>query len=233
MRLDKYLADMGISTRSEIKKMIRDRRVTVNGNPALKADMKVFPEDLVKLDDEVITYSEYEYYLLYKPSGYYSTVDYSPNVTELLVNARKDVMPVGRLDKDTEGLILMTNDGTLAHRLLSPKNHVEKTYYAKTEPDIPEDAAEKFAEPMRFEDFTSLPAKFERISSDEGYLTVHEGKYHQVKRMFHAAGADVIHLKRTRFGFLTLGDLEPGQYRTLQEEEIAKLKELSGTKENR
>lgn len=233
MRLDKYLADMGIGTRSEIKKMVRDKRVRVNGEIIRNADFKVQENDAVTLDDEVISYNAYEYDLLYKPSGFYSTVDYSPNVTELLINPRKGVMPVGRLDKDTEGLLLLTNDGILAHRLLSPKNHVEKTYEVVTDLPIPENAEEIFARPMVFEEFTSLPAQFVRTSDHTGSLTIHEGKYHQVKRMFHAVGTEVIHLKRTRFGFLTLGDLKPGEYRSLSEEEIRKLKEITETKENR
>ena len=144
---------------------------------------------------------------------------------ELVPCIRKDVGIVGRLDKDTEGLLLLTNDGELNHRLLSSKNHVLKKYYVQVDTDIPDNAEDVFSKPIVFEEFTSLPAQFEYIDNRSAYLTICEGKYHQVKRMFEKIGCTVTYLKRVQFGSLTLDGLESGQYRTLTEGEIKDLYE--------
>ena len=226
MRLDKYLADMTYYSRSEIKKLLKEKRITVNGDSGIKADHKVDESDVICIDDEQITYEIYEYYLLNKPAGYLCTLDQSPNVVELIDSPRRDLSPVGRLDKDTEGLILITNDGQLNHRLLAPKHHVDKTYYVETDISIPKEAVSIFSEPMTFSDFISEPALLNIVDNNKAFLTIHEGKFHQVKRMFDKVGCKVTYLKRTSFAFLELGDLETCEYRKLSEEETEKLKAL-------
>ena len=223
MRLDKYLSDMTDYSRNDIKKLVREKRVTVNGLTVIKSDLKVSENDAICIDDELIEYETFEYYMLNKPAGYLCTLDYSPNVLELIDSNRKGLSPVGRLDKDTEGLILITNDGQLNHRLLAPKHHVDKTYYVETDVDIRADAVSIMARPMKFEDFTSEPATLEILEDRKALLTIHEGKFHQVKRMFAQVGCTVTYLKRISFGPLRLGDLEVGQYRKLTEEEAASL----------
>lgn len=225
MRLDKYLADMLPYSRREIKEVIRRGRVTVNDTIITDPGCPAGEDDCVCLDGQPIAYRQYEYYILNKPCGYLCTNDYSPNVLELIDTARKDVMPVGRLDKDTEGLLLLTDDGQLAHYLLAPQHHVDKIYYVETDVPIPESAVGTFAAPMEFQEFTSEPALLQITGEKMALLTIHEGKFHQVKRMFHHIGCEVTYLKRIRFGPLELGDLSSGSYRSLTEEEIKLLKE--------
>ena len=226
MRLDKYLADMKMGTRSEIKKFIRQKEVRVNGSVITDPGFQVEETAEVTLFNEKVAYIRYEYYLLNKPAGYLCTKDDPVNVLQLISSNVKNLNPVGRLDKDTEGVLIITNDGELAHRLISPKNHVNKTYYVETDSDIPDNAAAIFEKPMQFSDFTSAPAEFVSISKRSGNLTIHEGKYHQVKRMFAAIGCEVVFLKRIRFSILTLDNLKTGEYRKLTEEEIRYLKAI-------
>ena len=227
MRLDKFLADMQIGTRSEVKKLIQKGHVSINDQIVKKVDTKVDEETIVYVDGLRVDYVSYEYYLLNKPAGFLSANQDShyPVVMELVPCIRKDVGIVGRLDKDTEGLLLLTNDGELNHRLLSSKNHVLKKYYVQVDTDIPDNAEDVFSKPIVFEEFTSLPAEFEYIDNRSAYLTICEGKYHQVKRMFEKIGCTVTYLKRVQFGSLTLDGLESGQYRTLTEGEIKDLYE--------
>ena len=227
MRLDKFLADLQFGTRSEVKNLIKKGRVSIEGTIIKKADYKVDETTTVYVDDEPVTYVQYEYYLLNKPAGYLSATEdlYQPVVMELIHSKRKDLAPVGRLDKDTEGVLLISNDGQLAHRLLSPKYHVDKTYYAKLDAKLPDNAAELFAKPMVFEDFTSAPAILKSIDETSAMVTIHEGKYHQVKRMFEKVGCTVTYLERTQFDQLTLDGLERGEYRELTPEEVQRLKE--------
>ena len=227
MRLDKFLADMQIGTRSEVKKLIQKGHVSINYQIVKKVDTKVDEETIVYVDGLRVDYVSYEYYLLNKPAGFLSATQDShyPVVMELVPCIRKDVGIVGRLDKDTEGLLLLTNDGELNHRLLSSKNHVLKKYYVQVDTDIPDNAEDVFSKPIVFEEFTSLPAEFEYIDNRSAYLTICEGKYHQVKRMFEKIGCTVTYLKRVQFGSLTLDGLESGQYRTLTEGEIKDLYE--------
>ena len=224
MRLDKYLADVGIGTRKEIKKLIVSGALKVNGETVTKPDFKVDESAEVFLYDELIQYQQYKYYLLNKPQGYICTKDGSPNVLELVPNYIKNLNPVGRLDKDTEGLLLITNDGQLTHRLISPKYHVDKKYYFECDLPLPEDAEIILSQPIEFSDFTSLPAKLELISPVSGYLTIHEGKFHQVKRMIGYLGSTVTFLKRTEYAFLNIENMEVGEYRELTSEEIEKLR---------
>ncbi|MGN0407989.1 MAG: pseudouridine synthase [Bacteroides sp.] len=249
IRLDKYLADMRAGTRSEVKEMIRRKNVKVNGVTASRPDMKVNPaEDEIKLNNEIIEYAEFEYFMLNKPAGVLSAANDPKAVTvvDLITNCkRRDLFPVGRLDKDTEGLMLITNDGELSHELLSPKKHIDKTYYVKTDGRITENIVKSFAEGLdinickcddtRVSDFPeeiyhTLPAVLKVITSgeqSEATITLHEGKFHQVKRMFAAVGCRVTYLKRISMGSLHLdNDLKPGEFRALTKSEISALKNI-------
>ena len=225
MRIDKYLADMSCGSRKEVKELLKLGRVKVNDVIIKKNDYKVNENDIVKLDDEIINYLEYEYYILNKPAGYISALKDNryPVIIDLVNTRRKDVVPVGRLDLDTEGIILLTNDGQLNHRLLSAKYHVDKKYYVELESDIDESAIDTFARPLDLGDFITLPAKLEILDKRSAYLTISEGKYHQVKRMFEAIGNKVIYLRRDEFGPLKTGDLKLGEFRELTEEERKEL----------
>ena len=226
MRLDKYLADMTGISRLEIKKLIKKGNVKVNNIVIKTNDYKVKEDDVVYLNDKQIKYQEFEYYILNKPAGYLSATEdkYDKTIMELIDLKRKDLVPVGRLDKDSEGLILLTNDGKLNHYLLSPKNHVSKKYYVEVDKEIVENAKELFEKPMDLGDFITKPAIYENIDSHKAYLTICEGKFHQVKRMFEKIGTNVTYLKRIEFKNLKLGDLEIGKYRPLNKEELENLK---------
>jgi 16S rRNA pseudouridine516 synthase len=236
LRLDKYLADMGIGTRSELKAWIRKGRVKVNGTSCTKPEQKVsLHSDEICLDDKRIVYTDYLYYMLHKPTGVVSatTDNLSRTVLDLIRDKQgKDLFPVGRLDKDTEGLLLITNDGDLAHQLLSPKKHVDKIYYAKVKGIVTEEDQSAFLTGVDIgEEKPTLPAKLTILKSDEISeieLTIQEGKFHQVKRMFEAVGKEVIYLKRLSMGGLNLDPkLAPGEYRMLTKEEINYLKNIN------
>lgn len=233
VRLDKYLTDMGIGTRSEVKNYIRKGRVQVNGHVIKESDTKINTTNTqVMFDNKLLQYEEFVYYMLNKPAGVVSaTIDnLSTTVVELIKEAKnKEIFPVGRLDKDTEGLLLLTNDGDLSHQLLSPKKHVEKVYYAKVKGYVTQDDVLLFKKGIKINDeFTTLPAKLNIIQSDEISeieLTIYEGKFHQVKRMFIAVGKEVIYLKRLSMGSVRLDEnLALGEYRRLNEDEINSLK---------
>lgn len=242
LRLDKYLADMQAGTRSVLKERIRKGCVLVNGVVVKSPEQKIDTQsDEVIFDGKTIGYQEYEYYMLNKPQGVVSATQDGVNTTvvELIKEKnRKDLFPVGRLDKDTEGLLLITNDGVLAHDLLSPKKHVDKTYFAKVRGVIGKREIEMFKEGIVIEkDFTALPAVLKVDSVDEQsrtscvYVTIHEGKFHQVKRMFEAVESEVLYLKRISMGSLILDEkLAAGEYRKLEKQEIEMLKE--NTKRN-
>lgn len=232
IRLDKYLADMGIGTRSEIKKYIRHGVVTVDGETVKRPEMKVNTSSCrITVGGKEVVYHKNEYYMLNKPAGYVSATSdpKEKTVIDLITGQkRKDLFPVGRLDKDTEGLLLITNDGDLAHRLLAPGKHVDKVYYAKVDGCVNDLDAEAFSEGIDIGDEKlTLPARFEILSSgcqSEVLLTIQEGRFHQVKRMFEARGKKVTYLKRESIGTLTLDPaLEKGAYRELSEEELSKL----------
>ncbi|MBR3167487.1 MAG: rRNA pseudouridine synthase [Erysipelotrichaceae bacterium] len=226
MRLDKYLADMSLGTRSEVKELIRKGKITVNGKTVKDASLQIKESDSVACEGQEVSYVECEYYLLNKPKGYICALEDKrhPVIMELIRSRRKDLVPVGRLDLDTEGAILLTNDGQLNHFLLSPKNHVPKTYYAETDKPIPEEAPELFEKGLDLGDFTSAPARLKILGENKAELTIHEGKFHQVKRMFEKVGCTVTCLRRLRFGELTLDGLQTGEFRSLTEEEIKTLK---------
>lgn len=232
IRLDKYLADMGCGTRSQVKREIAGGSVMVNGAPARRPEDKIDTEkDSVVFRGSPVGYVEFEYFMLNKPAGVVSATEDRKERTVLdLIDARqrKDLFPVGRLDKDTEGLLLITNDGEMAHRLLSPKKHVDKVYYARVAGRITEEHVRLFAEGVDIGDEKpALPAELTVLSSgeiSEIELVIREGRFHQVKRMFQAAGGEVTYLKRLRMGSLVLdGELEPGEYRKLTEEEVRAL----------
>ena len=231
MRLDKYLAEMGVGTRQEVKKQIRQGKAAVNGKVVKAADTKIDEtSDEVTISGRNISYVSYEYYMLNKPAGVVSATEDRRDTTVIDLikeKKRKDLFPVGRLDKDTEGLLLITNDGDLAHRLLAPKKHVDKVYYAKIDGMVTEEDVKRFAEGIDIgaeEEEMTRPAKLDIMKSAEESeirLTIHEGKFHQVKRMFLAVGKEVTYLKRERMGTLCLDEnLKPGEYRLLTEEEI-------------
>lgn len=235
-RMDKFLADMGCGTRSEVKNYIKKGRVTVNGIVEKSPEKKIDTEkDQVILDGQEVFYVELEYFMLNKPQGVVSATEDRKDKTVLdLIDTknRKDLFPVGRLDKDTEGLLLITNDGKLAHQLLSPKKHVDKVYYAEVSGIVVEEQVERFREGLLLEDGTpSKPAVLKILDSDtvsevsRVELTIQEGKFHQVKRMFEVCGQKVTFLKRLRMGTLLLDDaLAPGEYRRLTVNEIEQLK---------
>ena len=243
IRLDKYMADMGVGTRSEVKVLIKKGRVSVDDEVVKQAEYKVDTESqCVAVDGERIGYAQYEYFMLNKPAGVVSAVtdNRDTTVVELIKDAkRKDIFPVGRLDKDTEGLLLITNDGELSHELLSPNKHVEKTYYAKVKGVVTEEDVKVFTEGIHLEketlreekadkDIETKPAKLVILKAgevSEVELTICEGKFHQVKRMFQAVGKEVIYLKRISMGGLVLDEnLGLGEYRPLTEEELSALK---------
>ncbi|WP_258358673.1 pseudouridine synthase [Moorella sulfitireducens] len=232
-RLDKILARMGYGSRKEIKKLIKEKRVQVNGEPAEEPGLHVLPaRDRIEVDGTTLEYRPYIYLMLNKPRGVLSaTEDKSAEVVVDLLPSRYRALhpfPVGRLDKDTEGLLLLTNDGRLAHRLLSPKKHVPKTYYAVIRGRVTEEDVEAFRRGVILEDgYRTRPGDLKILRSglqSEVELTIYEGKYHQVKRMFAAVGKEVTYLKRMSMGPLLLdGRLKPGEYRELTEAEVAAL----------
>lgn len=235
IRLDKYLADMGIGTRQEVKKYIRQGRVLVNEVIAKKPELKIKEEeDQVSFDGANVVYAAYEYYMMNKPQGVISATEdkRDQTVVDLIVDKKRgDLFPVGRLDKDTEGLLLITNDGALAHRLLSPRKHVDKCYYARIEGKVTAEDVRAFANGVNIgtedEPEWTMAARLEIVESDAIStirLTIQEGKFHQVKRMFQAVNKKVIYLKRERMGLLLLDEnLKPGEYRILTDEELKNL----------
>lgn len=235
LRLDKYLADMGIGSRQEVKKYIRKGKIKVNETVITSPEYKIDEKQAQVLYENCpVNYASFEYYMLNKPAGVISAVrDRKERTVVDLIESkrRKDLFPVGRLDKDTEGLLIITNDGALAHRLLSPKKHVDKTYYVRVDGKVTQEDVAAFAEGINIgspgdEEWTK-PAVLEIISSGQCSavrLTIQEGKYHQVKRMFLARDKEVVYLKRERMGSLTLDNkLAPGEYRELTDEELKKL----------
>ncbi len=241
MRLDKYLCEAGLGTRSQVKKLLKSGVVTVNGRTARKPEEKIEKSDTVAVSGKELSVSELEYWMLHKPSGYVSATEDKrfPTVTELLPEeARRDLFPVGRLDRDTEGLLLLTNDGKLAHYLLSPKRHVDKVYYAKVRGKVAEEQVEAFREGVDIGDEKkTLPAVLEVLKcvpagdafESEVRVTLREGRYHQIKRMFAALACEVVYLKRLSMGSLKLDEsLAPGDCRLLTEKETEALKEETG-----
>lgn len=231
MRIDKYLANMGVGTRKEVKDYISKGFILINGEVVKKATQQINEnEDKIEYKNQEIIYKPYIYLMLNKPQGVISaTKDYSKTVIDLLEEKyqNKDIFPVGRLDKDTEGFLLLTNDGKLAHELLSPKKKVNKKYFARVEKGLKKEDIQVFENGVYLdkENYLTKPAKLEILSDNEAYITIQEGKYHQVKRMFHAVDNSVIYLKRISMGELSLDEnLKLGEYRELTDEETNLLK---------
>ena len=238
IRLDKFLADAGYGTRSEVKKQLKSGIVSMNGTVCKKPEEKIDPaRDVVTVSGKEVVYEAFSYYLFYKPAGcvtaksdalHKTVMDYFPEIV------RKSCSPVGRLDKDTEGLLLITNDGELNHHLMSPVHHVKKTYYAVLDGEVPVSAIQQFAEGVDIgDDKKTLPAELEILPKQmqdtanpvyHANLTISEGRFHQVKRMFETVGCHVVYLKRLSLGNLSLGELNPGENRRLSEAEVVDLR---------
>ena len=237
MRLDKFLVACAVGSRTEVKNLLKAGRVTVNGKKEKTAKSQINEEtDEIRFDGQKLEYEEFVYYMMNKPQGVISATE-DPNhktVLDLLDDyARaKEVFPVGRLDIDTHGLLLLTNDGKLAHALLSPKRHVDKTYLARINGVMTDADVETFAQGIPLKDFTCQPAKLELVSIDREKnqslvrVTIGEGKFHQVKRMVAYCGKEVVDLQRLTMGTLTLDeDLKRGEWRRLSKEELEGLLE--------
>lgn len=244
-RIDKILSNYGGVSRAEAKVLLKAGKVKVNGEIVKDSGAKVSEDDNVELDGRKLSLRKYRYFMLNKPAGYISSTepepgDTSPNVISLFKKEGiKGLFPVGRLDKDTTGLLLVTNDGELGHKLTAPCKHVDKTYLAKVKGRLTEDAIQAFEKGFDFKEFTSAPARLEILnvgSNDEAIVngsdtaavfstakvTISEGKFHQVKRMFLKVGCEVVELKRLSMGKLVLDEnLKPGEYRELTETDLS------------
>lgn len=234
MRIDKLLGNMGYGSRKQLKVLLKKKFVTVNGKHITNGSTHVSPaSDIVQVDGQKVNYRKYVYIMLYKPKGYISATedDRNKTVLDLLPDDVKKFKPspVGRLDKDTEGLLFMTNDGTLNHELTTPKNAVPKKYTAVIEGDVTAESIRIFHDGIILDDGqTTRPANLEIIShgeESEVNITITEGKFHQIKRMFQAIDRRVLFLKRVQIGPLVLDtSLKTGSYRELSDEELANLK---------
>ena len=231
-RLDKFLCDSGVGTRSQVKAILKSGRVTVDGKPERDSARKIDPNmQVICLDGEPLGGKRRIVLMLNKPEGFVTATEDKNDrtVMELLPPEYKhlDLKPVGRLDKATEGLLLFTNDGDLLHRLISPKKEVPKVYYARHEGTAGEADIAAFAEGLILRDgLNCLSAKLEPLGPGESLITVCEGKYHQVRRMMASRNMTVLYLERRQEGSLTLGDLPRGQVRELSEEEISILDKM-------
>lgn len=243
IRLDKYLTDMGRGSRAQVKQWIKKGFVTVDGNTEKRPERKIMPQEtIVCLNQEQVSYVHYEYIMFYKPAGCVSATEDARERTVLdyLKDEdclrKKDLFPVGRLDKDTEGLLLLTNDGEMAHDLLSPKKHVEKKYFVRLRDEINDGDMERFENGLDIGDEKkTLPAKIQYAGYDDRKCVcvwIKEGRFHQIKRMFAVFGNEVVYLKRLKMGSLELDEtLRTGQYRHLTQSEIQCLKRKNSVKE--
>ena len=237
MRLDKYLVACAVGSRTEVKNFLKAGRVTVNGKKEKSAKLQINEEiDEICFDGQKLDYEEFVYYMMNKPQGVISATEDSEHKTvlDLLddLARSKEVFPVGRLDIDTHGLLLLTNDGQLAHALLSPKRHVDKIYLARVDGIMTQEDVETFAQGIPLKDFTCKPAKLELVSLDREKnqslvrVTIAEGKFHQIKRMVAYCGKEVVDLQRLTMGTLTLDeDLKRGEWRRLTKDELEALLE--------
>ena len=236
MRLDKFLVACAVGSRTEVKNLLKAGRVTVNGKKEKSAKLQIDEErDEIRFDGQVLEYEEFVYYMMNKPKGVISATEDPKHrtVLDLLddIAQSKEVFPVGRLDIDTHGLLLLTNDGKLAHTLLSPKRHVDKTYLAQVKGMMTQEDVETFAKGIPLKDFTCQPARLEILSTDAEKnqskirVTIAEGKFHQVKRMVVYCGKEVVDLQRLTMGTLVLDEnLQRGEWRRLTKEELEVLR---------
>lgn len=225
MRLDKFLVECGLGSRKEVKEIISNGEITVNGEVTIVNKQNIDEaSDEIRFQDEILTYKKYRYYIMNKKAGYITaTEDFKERtVMELLPDwvIKKDLAPVGRLDKDTEGLLLFTNDGKLNHKLLSPKSHVDKTYYVEVENDLRTEDLISLENGITIDDYFTMPAQAKKIEDKKLLLTIREGKFHQVKKMLEAIGNKVLYLKRISFGKLKLNNLELGEVKEVSLEDI-------------
>ncbi len=244
IRLDRYLADAGQGTRNQVKQLVRRGSVTINGTVVKQTDCKVNTDsDCVAVDGHLLSFAEYQYFMLHKPAGVVSATTDGRNKTVLELigeEKRRDLFPVGRLDKDTEGLLIITNDGKMANNLLAPGKHVDKLYYAEVSGEVTEEIIASFRKGLDIGDTAlTAPAQLRLISCEKDKksgavgtvpvsrveIVITEGRYHQIKRMFQALGMEVLYLKRLSMGPITLDEnLACGAYRALSKREIDLLK---------
>ncbi|MEQ7304100.1 pseudouridine synthase [Enterococcus avium] len=234
MRLDKFLAEVGLGSRKEVKQLIKKGQISVNQKIEKSDKKQIDPEkDQVDYQGEILHYQEFYYYLLHKPAGVVSATEDKHDQTVMDIfspsDYRSDLFPVGRLDKNTEGLLLITNDGKLAHDLLSPKKHVEKEYFAEVQGVMTAEDQQRFVDGFLLDGERTLPAELliDEVTENKSKVRIilHEGKFHQVKRMVKACCKEVTYLKRIRMGKLLLTkELVKGAYRSLTEDELKGLK---------
>lgn len=228
IRLDKALANIGYGSRNEMKRLIKSGRVRVNGEVVTNPTVHIQEEsDELMIDDKPVTYQKYFYFMLNKPAGVISATEgRDTTVIDLIDENIKGLFPCGRLDKDTEGLLMISNDGELTHQLLSPRNHIEKEYYVEHSIPLSDYDVEMLENGISSGADSFRPAKYEKVSDHACRLVITEGKYHEIKRMFLAMGNQVTYLKRLRMKTLVLDpDLKPGEYRPLKPEEIKALQD--------
>lgn len=225
MRLDKYLADHNVGSRSEVKLLIRKGKVTVNEEIVKTPEFQIMESDIVSANNVLVYGKKFYYYMFHKPAGFVSAVrdDVNPTVMEFFKGCDRfdELFPVGRLDKDTEGLLIITNDGDFSHNLTSPKKHVDKTYYFESDLPLHPQATEQMAQGLTLKDsMLCKPAKLVLEDTNKGCLTIREGAYHQIKRMIAACEGHVTYLKRLSIGALQLdSSLDKGSFRELTEDE--------------
>lgn len=229
MRLDKFLANMGVGTRSEVKQLLKKGSVKVNQNIVKLPKLHVNPNsDEIMVNDEVVSYIDKVYIMLNKPKGYISATEdeVHPTIIDLIPEyAHLNIFPVGRLDKDTEGLLLVTNDGQFNHEVMNPNNHVSKTYEVYSKHPITQFDIDKFKSGIELSDGKLKPAILKKVDNYVSHVTIYEGKYHQVKRMFHSIENEVLELKRIKIAQLELDhNLDLGSYRLLTQIDFDNLK---------
>ncbi|MGB6128369.1 MAG: 16S rRNA pseudouridine(516) synthase [Psychrilyobacter sp.] len=224
MRLDKYLTECGLGSRSDVKKILKMREIKVNGKIEFSPKINVSTADKILHNDEMIEYKATRYYIMNKPAGYITATEDKKHKTVMEIIPewviQKNLFPVGRLDKDTEGLLLFTNDGPLSHELLSPKKHVDKIYYVEAEKTITDEDIKKLELGVDIGGYITKPSSCERVDKNKINLTISEGRFHQVKKMLHAVDNCVVYLKRIKFANLELGNLEIGEVKEINMEEI-------------
>ena len=234
IRLDKFLVDTFVGTRKQVKTLIKQKRVKVNQKIITNPDFNVFTkEDEVCLDDKVLTFQEHYYFILNKPSGYVCAKEDNINQTimelfkSLPSHLVEKLFPVGRLDKDTEGLLIVTTDGIFNHLVSSPTHHIQKTYYVEYEEQLLDNACEILAKGLKIKNKSFLTSKLEHITKNSCYLTICEGKFHQVKKMIHQVGGVVTYLKREKIGELVLPqNLALGEFLEMKQDDIYRLMKI-------
>ncbi|UEX90928.1 pseudouridine synthase [Staphylococcus ratti] len=228
MRIDKFLSQMGVGSRSEVKLLLKKGKIKLNDTIVKSPKLQINPNsDRLSVDDQLIAYEPYVYLMLHKPKGVISATedDAHRTIIDLIKEyAHLNLFPVGRLDKDTEGLLLITNDGQFNHQLMSPNHHVPKTYYVETLNPIEDSAIACFKDGVILKEGKLKPAELQILNTKAAYVTITEGKFHQIKRMFHAVNNEVTYLKRIKIADLTLdNNLKLGEYRKLKPEEFSLL----------